>query len=128
MGKVYRNARPGEVATGMRVTLKRASGRLEVDRFAQRLERFVLLANEGEVGLTRAAFRRQWSAHFLRVADLAEPEVVAQLRAAFLSSVGRTFRRRRNRPYCVRAPGSTRRGERQATSRPLKMPRRAGAA
>ena len=91
-GKVYRKAHSEKVAPEMRVASKRASDRLEVDRYVQDLEESGALANEDKVGLSLPVYRRQLYAHFTRVSDMLEPEDVAQSRANFLNLMGRRAR------------------------------------
>ena len=57
IGKLYNKERSEEAAPGMRMALKRASGRHEVDRFAQELEESVTLVNDG---FRRPVYGRRW--------------------------------------------------------------------
>ena len=72
----------GEVVPKMRVPLKRAGGNLEVDCFVREPGEPVAPANEGEVGRTPSVYRGQWYAGLIRVADLLDTELAAQLRAS----------------------------------------------
>ena len=78
----------GEVVPKMRVPLERAGCTLEVDRFVREPGEPVAPANEGEVGRTPSVYRGQWYAALIRVADLLDTELAAQLRTNFPSLVG----------------------------------------
>ena len=90
--KVYRVARSGEVVPEMRVPVKRAGGSLEVDRFVREPGEPVAPVNEVELGWTRSVNRRQRYVPFMWVADLLEPEGVAQVCTDFPSLMGRRAR------------------------------------
>ena len=92
MEKAFSESRSGEAGPAMRAALDRASGRLEVDRFAQEQEESVTLEGEGELDLTRPVCRWRWFAHFERLAILLVPKVAAPPRTASLSLTGRRVR------------------------------------
>ena len=78
----------GEVVPKMRVPLQRAGGNLEIDRFVREPGEPVAPVNEGEVSRTPSVNRGQCYAVLIRVADLLDTEVVAQLRTNFPSLMG----------------------------------------
>ena len=82
----------GEVVPKLRVPLKRAGCSLEVDRFAREPGEPVAPVNEGEVGRTPSVYRGQWYSGLIRVADLLDTELAAQLRTNSPSLVGRRAR------------------------------------
>ena len=62
MGKVRSKARSEEVLPELRAGLKRASDRLDMERFSKELKEAVTLVGENEVGWARSNYRRKWYA------------------------------------------------------------------
>ena len=87
-GNVYDKARCEDVAPEVRVALKRASGRVDTERFVKGLEEAVTLLGQNEVGLARPTCRRQRYAHTSCVFDLLKPVTVTQSCPDFLSLAG----------------------------------------